>query len=108
MHDYCIKAGKKKKKKTCIRSLITIRDTFPTMQTSNEIWNLSATTIASSIDSLPETDNEVFNAMVVTNVIIGRVTQVSVKLTCFRNMTLRYQPCDIKVSILENLWFADI
>ena len=78
------------------------------MQTSNQKWNLSATTIASSVDSLSETDNKVFNALVVTNGIIGRVTQVSVKLTCFRNMTLGYQPHDIKVSISENLWFADI
>ena len=73
------------------------------MQTSNQKWNLSATTIASSVNSLSETDNKVFNALVVTNGIIGRVTQVSVKLTCFRNMTLGYQPRDIKVSISENL-----
>ena len=36
--------------------------------------NLSATTIASSVYSLSQTDNKVFNAMVVTNVTIGRVT----------------------------------
>ena len=55
-------------------------DTFPTTQTTNQKWNLSwATTIASGVDSLPEKENKVFNAIVVTNEIIGRVTRVSVK-----------------------------
>ena len=40
----------------CIRSLIIIRDTFPTTQTSNQKWNLSVTTIASSIQ--PVRDRE--------------------------------------------------
>ena len=58
----------------CIRSLITIRDTFPTTQTSNQKWNLSVPKIASSIYSLSETEHKVFNAMVVTDGIIGSVT----------------------------------
>ena len=55
--------------------MIIVRDTFPTAQTSNQKWNLSATTIASSVDNLSETDNKVFNAMVVTVGIIGRSSQ---------------------------------
>ena len=94
MHDYRIKAGdrqskksvsnlrappaikaiKAEKKDTCIRSMITKQDTFPTTQTSNQKWNLSATTITSSVGSLSQTNNEVFNAMVVTDGIIGSVT----------------------------------
>ena len=50
MGDYRIIAGKRL---TCIRRLITIRDTLPTTQTSYKKWNLSATTITSSVDSLP-------------------------------------------------------
>ena len=57
--------------------------------TTNQKWNQSATVIASSVDSLSEKDSKVFNATVVTNGIIGRVTQVSGKQTYLLNMTLR-------------------
>ena len=96
VHDYRIKAGdrqskksisnlrappavkaiKAEKKNTCIRSMITKQDTFPTTQTSNQKWNPSVPTIASSVYrySLSETENTIFNAMVVTDGIIGSVT----------------------------------
>ena len=54
--------------------MITKQDTFPTTQTSNQKWNLSARTITSSVESLSQTNNEVFNVMVVTDGIIGSVT----------------------------------
>ena len=67
VHDYRIKA----EKKTCIPSLITKQDIFPTTQTRNENRIYQR---LSSVDSLSETDNKVFNAMIVRNGIIGRVT----------------------------------
>ena len=86
----------------CIRSLVTIRDTFPTTQTSNQKWNLSVTKIASSVYSLSETENKVFNAMVVTDGIIGSVTPQTL-FQCSSLLLLMAKPVALSIGCWTGL-----